>query len=373
MQLPGAGGLLDILAAVARPGAPFSLETCTLASPGPGEVLVRMEACGICHTDLSAKEGVMATPLPAVLGHEGVGRIEALGEGVTGFRAGDRVLMSYGACGQCPSCQHDVPAYCRNMGTLNMRGRRLDGSSPISVGGDPITGHFFAQSSFATFAVASTVNLVRLDEDLPAALMAPLACGVQTGMSSIIDVLKPSAQSRVAVFGCGTVGLSAIIAARILGCAQIVAIDLREERVALAQELGATVGVVSGRDDLKAALKGIGGVHSAFDSTGHPKVIETAFRSLLPRGQLLCAGVSPVDATIHTNAMQLVFSGCSLRGTIEGDANPREFIPRMIAWYRAGKLPLEKLVTTYPLREINTAVADMVDGRAIKPVLLMSN
>jgi aryl-alcohol dehydrogenase len=348
------------------------LERCELGPPARDEVLVRIEACGICHTDLSAHDGTMATPLPAVLGHEGVGRIEALGPDVAGFEVGQRVLMSFGACGRCESCAQDVPAYCRNMLSLNMRGRRLDGSSPISLGGEAITGHFFAQSSFATHAVANITNLVRLDDDLPATLMAPLSCSVQTGMSSIVDVLELSANERVAIFGCGTVGLAAVMAARILGCQEIVAVDLREDRVALARELGATVCVVSGRDDLKAAVKAIGGVHGAFDCTGHPGVIESAFQLLLPRGQLVCAGVSPADATIRTGAMQLVFSGRSLRGTIEGDANPRAFIPRMIAWYREGKLPLERLVTAYPFREINQAVEDMVRGKVVKPVLVMS-
>lgn len=364
---------MEILAAVARLGAPFSLETCSLTPPGPHEVLVRVEACGICHTDLSAKNGVIATPLPAVLGHEGVGRIEALGPGVEGFTRGDRVLMSFGACGECRACRDETPAYCRNMATFNLKGRRLDGSSPISLGDEPITGHFFAQSAFASHAVARITNLVRLDDDLPPVLMAPLACGVQTGMASVLEVMKPTPQSRIAVFGCGTVGLAAILAARICGCEQILAVDLQPSRVALAKELGASVGVVSGRDDLKAAVKQMGGIHHAFDTTGQPRVIETACKLLLPRGQLVCAGVSPMDATLQLNAMQLVFSGGSLRGTIEGDANPRTFIPRMIAWYRAGKLPLEKLVTTYLFRDINKAVADMAEGRVVKPVLRMDD
>jgi aryl-alcohol dehydrogenase len=315
----------------------------------------------------------MPTPLPAVLGHEGVGRIVALGAGAEEFKLGERVLMSFGACGHCGSCQSKMPAYCRHMRTFNLLGRRLDGSSPISADDHPITGHFFAQSAFATHAIAATPNLVRLDDDLPPALMAPLACGVQTGMSSLLDVLDPPPTSRVGIFGCGSVGLAAVMAARIRGCEQILAVDRRADRVALALELGATAGVVSGQDDLKAVLKRSGGIHHAFDCTGHPGVIEAAFQLLLPRGQLLCAGVSPADAQLRVNAMQLVFSGRTLRGTIEGDANPREFIPRMIEWYRAGQLPLERLVTTYPFRDINAAVADMEAGRVVKPVLLMSD
>lgn len=364
--------MMDILAAVARSGAPFSIERCTLSDPGPGEVQVRLEACGMCHTDLSVRDGVMNTPLPAVLGHEGVGLIEKLGPNVEGFSIGDRVLMSFGACGRCGSCQQEAPAYCRHAPQLNLLGRRIDGSSPISQASHALTGHFFGQSSFATHAIAGTTNLVRLDRDLPITTMAPLACGVQTGMSSVIDVLAPPPGSRIAIFGCGTVGLAAVMAARIRDCEHIVAVDLRAERVALARELGATAGVISGKDDLRSAIKSVGGIQYAFDCTGHPAVIETAFNLLLPRGHLLCAGVSPSDANIALNAMQLVFSGRTLRGTIEGDANPRQFIPRMIEWYRQGKLPLEKLVTTYPFHEINLAASDMTAGRVVKPVLMMS-
>lgn len=363
---------MRIHAAVARAGAPFTIEACDLDVPRADEVLVRVEACGICHTDLSAKDHDHGTPLPAVLGHEGVGRIVAVGEGVAEFAAGERVVMSFGACGRCPSCVSRAPGYCRHAVEMNMFGRRLVGGSPITLNGAEITGHFFGQSAFATHAVASTTNLVRLDDDLPAHLMAALACGVQTGMGAVMNVLQAGADDVVGVFGCGTVGLAAVMAARIAGCTRIVAVDVREARLATAQALGATDVVDNTRPDAAKIIKELG-VTAGFDSTGQPAVIEAAFAGLRPRGRLVLAGLSPRGAKISLDPNKVMGAGRTLRGTIEGDADPRSFIPRMIAWFRRGLLPLERLVRTYPFAEINAAAADMLAGRAIKPVLMMSS
>ena len=362
---------MKIQAAVARADAPFTIENCELSLPAAGEVRVKIEACGICHTDLLAKNNQLGTPLPAVLGHEGVGRIDLLGDGVNHFSIGDRVLISFGACGECSSCQQQASAYCQHARTINLLGRRLDGSSPICSGDEVITGHFFGQSSFATHVITGITNMVKLDDDLPVELMAPLACGVQTGMSSIINVLDAQPGTRIAIYGCGTVGLAAIMAAKIRGCAEIIAVDIREDRTEKAKELGATAAVVSGKDDIAAVMKSMGGVHYAFDCTGNASVIESACHWLLPRGQMLCAGVSHAGSRLSIDPNVLVFGGRSLRGTIEGDADPVQFIPQMIDWYRRGDLPLEKLVTTYPFDAINTAITDLADGRTIKPVLLM--
>lgn len=359
---------MRIHAAVARAGAPFTIEACELAGPGADEVLVRVEACGVCHTDLSAKDHGYGTPLPAVLGHEGVGRIVELGRGVEGFAVGDRVVMSFGACGRCASCCSGMPPYCDHAVQFNLFGRRLAGPSPIRLDGREITGHFFGQSSFATHAVVAVANLVRLDEDLPVALMTTLACGVQTGVGAIINVLQAGAGDSLAIFGCGTVGLAAVMAAKIAGCTRIVAVDVRPERLAVARELGATE--VVDNSDGEARIKRLG-VGLAFDNTGKPAVIEAAFAGLRPRGRLVVAGLSARGAAVTLDANRLMSRGCSLRGTIEGDAEPRSFIPRLIDWYRRGLLPLERLVTTYRFEAIDAAANDMLAGRIIKPVLLM--
>jgi len=363
---------MKIRAAVARAREPFSIEACELDGPRANEVLVEVEACGICHTDLSAKDHDYGTPLPAVLGHEGVGRIVELGAGVTKFAAGERVVMSFGACGQCPSCAAELPPYCRHARDFNLFGRRLDGSSPVSQAGQSLTGHFFGQSTFASHAVASATNLVRLDDDLPAALMTSLACGVQTGMGAVIHVLRAGPRDVVGIFGCGTVGLAAIMAAKIAGCARIVAVDVRPDRLTIARALGATDVVDNASDELGAALKRLGGLTLAFDNTGRPEVVEVAYAALRPRGQIVLAGLSPRGASLSLDLNRLMATGRTLRGTVEGDADPRTFIPRMIAWYRRGELPLERLVTTYPFDQINQAAADMLAGRVIKPVLRMS-
>lgn len=363
---------MKITAAIARRGEPFVLEECELGEPRAGEILVRVLACGVCHTDLAARDHDLGTPLPAVLGHEGVGEILALGEGVDEFAVGDRVLMSFGSCGRCAKCRGGAPGYCKSA-WLSFRGTRADGSSPIVRDGASITGHFFAQSSFATHAVASVNNVVRLEDDLPPALMAPLACGVQTGMASVMIALGATAEDSLAVFGCGTVGLSAIIAGRILGCRTIVAVDLDDGRLALASELGATHAFnARTTENLPKALRALGGVTRALDCTGVPDVMAIAFGALQPQGVLACAGVSKPGATLPLDLGQLLFTGKSVRGTIEGDAVPREFIPKMIAWYREGRLPLDKLVRTYAFADIETAVADMRSARTVKPVLVMA-
>lgn len=362
---------MKIQAAVARPGAIVDIETCALSTPGPSEVQLRLEACGICHTDLLAMGGQLGTPLPAVLGHEGVGIVEALGDGVSHLAIGDRVVMSFGACGRCQSCRGASPAYCDSALAMNFAGRRLDGSAPMTLGSTPITSHFFAQSSFASHTVANVHNLVRLDLDLPASLMAPLACGVQTGMSSVLNVLQPGSSDRIAILGCGTVGLAAIMAARIAGCREIIAVDLKQDRTELAMELGATASIVTQNMDLASVLKKFGPLNGAVDCTGAIPVIEAAFHALAQRGQLICAGVTPPGRKLSIDPRELVFGGRRLRGTVEGDANPREFIPEMIEYFRAGLLPIEKIVQTYPLVEINQALADLSSGAVIKPVLVM--
>lgn len=359
-----------VTAAVAyHPNQPFSLKTCQLDGPAPGEVLVTVEATGLCHTDIAARDQDMPLPLPAVLGHEGVGRIEALGEGVTGFQVGDRVLLGFGACGQCGNCQDQAPGYCDVGAVFLLQGSRLDGSSPMTCDGEAITGHFFGQSSFATKTVAIATNLVKVPEDMPAELLAPMACGVQTGMGSVMLSMAAKPGKAIAVLGCGTVGLSAIIAAKIIGCDPIIAVDRMPSRLELAKELGATH-CLSG-DDLLQNLAQLGGLDYALDTTGVPAVAEAAIDVLKPRGVMVCVGVGKPGACLNIDMGMLMATGRQVRGAIEGDAVPADFVPKMIDFYKQGQLPLEKLVTTYPFEQINQAVDDAHSGAAVKPVLLM--
>lgn len=362
---------MKIRAALARAGEPFALEDVELDGPRAREALVRVEACGVCRTDLSARDGHLALPLPAVLGHEGVGRVLAVGDGVDHVAVGDRVVMSFGACGTCPECEDAAPAYCRRARAFTLEGRRLDGSSPIACDGRPITGHFLGQSSFASHAVAAATNLVKIDDDLAPATVAALACSAQTGAGAIVLSLEAGPRDVALVLGCGAVGLAAVMAAAIVGCRTIVAVDLLPARRALARELGATDVVDGAAPDLAAALRAHGPT-AALDTTGRPDVVAAALAALRPRGRLALAALAAPGAALALDMNRLMLSGRSVRGTVEGDADPRTFIPRMLAWHRAGRLPLERLVTTYPFDQINQAAADMHAGRVVKPVLLMS-
>jgi aryl-alcohol dehydrogenase len=362
----------SIRAAVARAQQPFVIETVELDDPRAHEVRVELEACGLCHTDLHAKDHGYGTPLPAVLGHEGVGRIEALGPGVEGFEIGDRVLMSFGACGECPNCRDRMPAYCRHALDFNVFGRRRAGSSPLSFREGPLTGHFFGQSSFATHAIACATNLVRIGDEFRPAELAPLACGVQTGVGAVINSLDAGPADAIAIFGCGTVGLAAVMAARIVGCERIVAVDLRDERLELALELGATEIINNSRSHLPSALRQLDGLTLAFDNTGQVDVIEAGFAALRARGRMVLAGVSPRNSALRIDPNRVMGGGRTLRGTVEGDADPPRMIPRMLGWMRAGQLPIGRLITCYPFEQIDDAANDMLAGRVIKPVLEMN-
>jgi aryl-alcohol dehydrogenase len=359
-------------AVVNQAGEEFSLEECELGLPQAGEVLLKIEACGICHTDIAARDQHIAIPLPAVLGHEGVGRIVQIGANVTEFTVGDRVLVSFGSCGQCPNCVNQAPGYCHFGATYIMQGRRLDGSSPIKLRGESITGHFFAQSSMATHAIASVQNMVKIPETLAAEVAAPLACGVQTGVGSVMLAIGAEAGKSIAVLGCGTVGLAAIMAAKIVGCSPIIAIDLNVSRLALATELGATHTINGDVANLSKALQKLGGLDYALDTTGVPAVAESAFNALKSQGTLACVGVGKPGAELKLDFNMLMFTGRRVRGVIEGDAVPREFIPKLIQYHAEGRLPIEKLVATYAFEQINDAVRDSISGAIVKPVLLMS-
>lgn len=365
---------MHITAAVVKEqGGAFCIEDCELDSPKANEVLVKVEAAGVCPTDIACRDQYMPVRLPAVLGHEGVGRILQLGEGVNEFAVGDRVLMSFGSCGDCKNCRSAAPGYCDQSLVYQLFGTRSDGSSPISQQGKAITGHFFAQSSFASHAIAATQNMVPLANDLDPALMAPLACGVQTGMGSVLLSMAVESGSGICILGCGTVGLSAIAAAKIAGCSPIIAVDIMDSRLEMASELGATHCIRGDQAPLQKALQKLGGIDYALDTTGAPAVAEAAFQALKPRGCLVCVGVGKLGTKLNIDMGQLMATGKQIRGAIEGDAVPRDFIPRMIEYYRNGQLPLDKLVTRYAFEDINHAIADTASGKVIKSVLSMSS
>jgi len=364
---------MSITAAIANaPQEPFEIATCKLGDPQQGEVLVRVHACGICHTDMAVKLQHIPIPMPKVLGHEGAGIVEKAGPGTTHLRPGDHVLMSFGSCGECPNCSDGARGYCDHFRDINLFGKRSGGSA-LTRNGREIGGHFFAQSAFATHAIATTRNVVKVDDDLPLELIAPLGCGIQTGMGTVMNVLRPPAGTSIAVFGVGAVGLSAIIAARIVGCSTIIAVDIVPERLRMALELGATHAVsgLSENPTVEIVELTRGGAHFSLDTTGVPAVVANSINCLRARGVNAQVAAPPRGTMYAAEASVVVGRGITVRGVVEGDANPQLFIPRMIGFFRDGRLPLDRFVKTYPLEEINQAVDDLESGRVVKPVLVM--
>ena len=362
-------------AVVSEAGGQFVLEQVELSAPRKDEVIVQLEASGMCHADLSARAGHIPFPLPAVLGHEGVGRVVEVGSAVDDVALGDRVVISFSWCGHCSACLGGAPVYCQDWPRLNMvGGSRADGSATVSRPGEALHGHYFGQSSFSRRIVAAARSVVRVPEDVPAAALAPLGCGVQTGVSAVTTVLRPGPGARVAVFGVGAVGLSAIMGLGITGATQIIAVDIHPKRLALARELGATDTIDAGSGDVAeqiAQLTRGRGLTGAVETSGNLGSLRAAIASLGSAGMCVVIGVPRAGETVAVDVVNLVGRGLRLVGTNQGDAVPRTFIPQLIELYKQGRLPVEKIVTCFDFAEINQAAEASLNGSAIKPVLLM--
>ena len=365
---------MQITAAVARtPGADFTLETVELDDPRPDEILVRVAAVGVCHTDLVARDGAMPFTLPAVLGHEGAGVVERVGAAVTKVKPGDRVAMTFRSCGQCERCLRGDPAYCFSMPALNYIGMRPDGSKAIREGGEAVSSNFFGQSSFATYALAYERNVIKAPDNLPFAIAAPLGCGVQTGAGGVMLALAAKAGSSILITGGGAVGLSAVMGAAIQGCATIIVVEPHAARRALALELGATHAIdpTAAGADLAGQVRALlpHGVDYAFDTTGRPETLSAVMACLAPKGVLGVVGIPPAGTPLPGDLGTVLTFGQTVRGIIEGDSDPDAFIPTLIQHWREGRLPLEKLIRTFPLAEINAAIAAQHHGDCVKVVL----
>lgn len=357
------------------PHAPLRIETLDLEEPRADEIRVRLVATGVCHTDISMIGRPFPVQQPIVLGHEGAGIVEAVGRGVTKVKPGDRVVMSYNACGHCPSCHAHAPSYCHDFVGTNFVGQRPDGSTALSRQGAPVRHNFFGQSSFATHSLCTERNVVKVPAGVPDNLfemLGPLGCGIQTGAGAVINVLKPQMGQSLVVFGAGAVGMAAVMAARAIGVGQLVAVDRVPQRLALAEELGATHVVdASHVDDVPARVRQLtgGGADFSLDTTGVPAVTRQALDCLAPRGFCGFVGGAPAGAEVAVDVRDMMIHGKTLRGIVEGDANPDVFIPAMIEMQARGRFPFEKLVRLYPFEQVNEAIADSKSGRTVKPVL----
>jgi len=350
-------------------GADWTMTDVQLDEPRGDEILVRIVATGICHTDISVRDQHLPTPLSAVLGHEGAGVVERVGPAVTELVPGDHVVLTVINCGKCNNCLGGSPTYCEQMMQLNFSGRRLDGSALIRRGEEEVSGGFFGQSSFATFALATERNAVKVPKDIDLSLLGPLGCGIQTGAGTVFNTLRPEIGSSIVIFGAGAVGLSAIMAARVAGCTSIIAVDLHANRLELARELGATHVIDPLAGDIVQAVRAIGGgVNYAIDTTANTTVIRQAVDCLLPMGRCTMVGVSPPGAEVTVPVMSLFF-GQTLCGAVEGNAVPKILIPRLIELWRQGRFPFERMVKFYDFEQINQAVADSASGATLKAIL----
>jgi aryl-alcohol dehydrogenase len=367
--------LTTTAAVVEAPGAPFAIEEVSLDEPRPGEVLVRMVAAGLCHTDLGVRAGGIPFPLPGVLGHEGAGVIEAVGRPESSLAPGDKVLLSFTSCGACAGCRDGHPAYCESWLAHNLiSGCRGDGSATIRRNGRRLGGRFFGQSSFARHAIVDERSVVPVGDDAPLEVLAPLGCGVQTGCGTVWRLLAPRPGSTLTVIGTGAVGLSAVMAAALLPLARIIAVDRVPERLALAGELGATATVDTSTSELAAAVRELTdgrGTDYAIDTTGNPAVLRAAVDALAVRGACAVVGAPPAGTEVSLDIQGLLI-GKRVEGVTLGDGEPRTLLPQLVELHRQGRLPLERLIRHYTLDQLEQAARDMHEGRTIKPVIHMN-
>jgi aryl-alcohol dehydrogenase len=365
---------MKIQALVARETGKTHIETLFLDEPRENEILVRMVATGICHTDISAIHQILPARLPMVPGHEGAGIVEAVGRGVSRVAPGDHVVMTYDYCGECRACHDHDHTYCHHAVERCFLGDRPDGSSTLTDGAQIVHGSFFGQSSLATHALCYDRNVVKVRKDAPLELLGPLACGIQTGAGAAFNALGVNDRTDFAVFGTGAVGLSAIMAAKIAGAPRIIAVDVSDERLALARDFGATDTFNGRSGDAVAFIRSItdGGVLRSLDTSGVPRVMQQALESTAPRGA--CGWLAGVDPKLEVPVNPtFLLAGRKLQGIIEGESHDAEaFIGRLIDYYMDGRFPFDRMCKFYPFEDYERAIADAESGRTIKPIIRFS-
>lgn len=351
-----------IRAAVLREsGGPLHMENLELEGPADDEVLVAVAASGICHTDIGFIDDWVGEPV--VLGHEGAGVVEEIGKKVTGISPDDHVVLSYQSCGACAECKKGRPYECERFFEANFGFNRLDGSNALARSG--VKGHFFGQSSFATYCLATKRNIVKVEKDLSLEMLAALGCGIQTGAGTIINIFKVRKGQSIAIFGTGAVGLAAVMAARLQGAYPIIGVDIIPERLKLAIELGATHAVDSHHEYAVSRIRAITGkgVDFVLDTTGSYKMSRLSIEALNPGGV-----AADVTGTASIGDLP---EGRKTISVIQGNAVPQSFIPELIRLYKASQFPFDRLIKYYDFSDINKATAASRNGSVIKPVLRM--
>lgn len=359
-------------AVVEKPGGEFTFSEVDLEEPRADEVLVRIVATGLCHTDLTMTTMLPTEMFPNVFGHEGTGVVEAVGDDVTGIAIDDHVVMSFRSCRVCAACEAGDVGYCEQTLLLNYMGMRADGSTSLRRGDETVFGSFFGQSSLARHALAYADNCVVVDKRLDLTRLAPFGCGFQTGAATVLNVLRPTPTDSLVVFGAGAVGLAAVAAARGSGVERVVVVDPLPSRRSAAEGYGAASldPGADGAPPVEERVRGLtgGGASYAIDTTALPAVLLQAQHSLRPKGTLVALGLGAPEFTV--DAIDLLQGGKTIRSTMEGDADPQQMVPHLIAERAAGRFDVDHLVTTYPFERIADAVADVTSGAVVKPVLV---
>ena len=367
----------DITAAVTREkGSDFVLEQAKIRAPKADEVLVKVVATGMCHTDMIVRDQDYPVPLPLVLGHEGAGIVEKVGPLVKDIAVGDHVVLSYGYCSKCSSCHSGHEAYCKEFYPRNFGGSDMEGNNAIQdADGNPLNDHFFAQSSFATYALSLESNTIKVSKDAPIELLGPLGCGIQTGAGAVINSLKVRPGTSFVTFGAGAVGLSAVLAAQVAGATTIIAVDVVPSRLELAKELGATHVINSKEEDVVEKVRDIteGGALFALESTGIPDVLRQGIDSLGTLGTIGVVGAPALGTDAGFDINDLLLGGKSIQGIVEGDSTTKIFIPQLVELYLQGRFAFDKLVKYYDFEDINQAAKDSAEGTTLKPIIRIAD
>ena len=353
---------------------PLSIETVRLQPPGRGEVRVRVSAAGLCHSDLSVIDGSRPRPMPMLLGHEAAGEVVELGEGVAGLREGDQVVFSFvPMCGRCGPCACGRPVLCEPGAASNAGGSLPGGAMRLHDVADAPLHHHLGVSGFAEYAVVSEQSAVRVDPDLPPRIAALFGCAVMTGVGAVVNTAGVRPGESVAVFGLGGVGLSALLGAAACSAWPLVAVDVVPGKLALARELGASHCIDARDGDVAGRVREAtaGGADFAIETAGHEEVLATAYAATRRGGTTVTVGLPAPDRAFSVPAVSLVVEERTVKGSYMGSAVPQRDIPRYIALYRAGRLPVDRLLTnTLALDDINAGFDRLARGEAIRQVVV---
>ena len=351
---------------------PFEILDLDLQEPRRGEVLVRIAAAGVCHSDYHLVSGATQHPMPVVAGHEGAGVVEAVGPGVDTIRPGDHVVLNWTPdCGHCFYCLRGKPNLCETWTELIWAGTMLDGTTRLSLGGRPVY-HYCGLASFATHAVVPRQSCVVAPREVPLEVAALVGCAVATGVGATIYTTSVRPGDSVAVFGCGGVGLSVLQGARLCGAQTLIAVDRNAGKMEVAKRFGATHVLMSGPDVVQSIRNITGrGVDHAFEAVGLPALQELALHAVRPGGTLVLAGLSPMDTATNLPGAILTRQEKTVKGSYYGSVSPRRDFPMLLDLYRQGRLDLDSLISKrYPLSQINEAYADMLAGSLARGVIV---